>query len=306
LAETGHVTSLPSTSTDSSIPSVVSASTGPASSPNTRSSSNRITQSNGSHVDILPVATLRHVSLEPIAPLDNLGIRFKLDPNDPTKSITVEGFMPVAMSGTDFTDPKLGHTPVTTPAPMPRPDNAVNELLPIPPGESLVDASAKLHPYPVFVAGAPHGPGVVEESDLVQVGDVVLGVSGICTIGMSIEQLSKTITAARAVTPGGLVVLHLCNIPIDHSLVDEATLQIASAAESLLNSKDLLENIRASVMNVLLASQVPIPILPQMITSLPGDVKMQLKRREFLQQQQQQLQMQQQQQLQQQQQQQQH
>lgn len=93
-------------------------------------------------------------------------------------------------------------------------------------------------------------PGAAEESDLVRPGDVVLGVSGACTVGMDANALNRAINAARTLVAGGVTVLHLCDVPIDASLVEEAALQIASAAAQLLGGRHIVETVQAAVAGV--------------------------------------------------------
>ena len=57
-------------------------------------------------------------------------------------------------------------------------------------------------------------------------GDIVLGISGVCVVGMDATAVSRVVTAVRAVTQGGMLVLHLSDLPIDASLVEEAALQV--------------------------------------------------------------------------------
>ena len=96
-------------------------------------------------------------------------------------------------------------------------------------------------------AGAPAHPPVglalstVEESDLVRVGDIVLGVAGMSTAGMDCEALRRAIAAARAATAGSAIVLHLADCPIVDSEVEEASVQMAAAAASLLGGRGPVE-----------------------------------------------------------------
>jgi hypothetical protein len=90
-------------------------------------------------------------------------------------------------------------------------------------------------------------PGAAEESDLIKVGDVVIGVSGVCVSGMDPLSINRVIAAARAVTPGGLVVLHLCDVPITSDLVEEASLQMSNAAAQLLQSRQVVELVQHAV-----------------------------------------------------------
>jgi len=90
-------------------------------------------------------------------------------------------------------------------------------------------------------------PGAAEESDLVRLGDYVLGVTGVCVTGFDVPTLLRTIAVARSNTPGGLVVLHLCDVPIAMDLVEEAAIQVANAAAQLLQSRVTVENVQTAV-----------------------------------------------------------
>jgi hypothetical protein len=103
-------------------------------------------------------------------------------------------------------------------------------------------SSAAAVPPPPSAAGVGD-----DESELVRLGDIVLGVSGVCTLGMAPALLETAIDAARRVTPGGCVVLHVCEVAIDASLIDEVTLQMASAAAELLGSRDVVERVQSAV-----------------------------------------------------------
>jgi hypothetical protein len=96
-------------------------------------------------------------------------------------------------------------------------------------------------------------PGAAEESDLIRVNDVVLGVSSVCVLGMEPATVNRIVAAARAVTPGGLVVLHLCDESIEASLVEEATLQMRSATAHLLNGRPVLDAIHNAVFSQVFA-----------------------------------------------------
>ena len=104
-------------------------------------------------------------------------------------------------------------------------------------------------PAPGQAGVAPPGSvvGAAEASDLLQLGDVVLGVTGVCTLGMDPTVLSRAIAAAASVTPCGVVVLHVSRVPVDFGLVDELAAQMALAAAELLGSREVVEDVQAAV-----------------------------------------------------------
>ena len=85
------------------------------------------------------------------------------------------------------------------------------------------------------------------DGEFIKEGDVVLGVCGVCTLGLSPASLDAAIAAARATIPGGSVVLHLADVAFDASLLEECTLQMASAAAELLGSREAVERAQAAV-----------------------------------------------------------
>jgi len=107
--------------------------------------------------------------------------------------------------------------------------------VPVPPPHSTVAA----HPPPSL--------GAAEESDAVRLGDVLLGVSGVCTVGLDVAATCRAIAVARSVTLNGLVVLHLCEAAVDGSLVEEVALQLASAAAQLIGGRAAVEAVQAAV-----------------------------------------------------------
>ena len=80
-----------------------------------------------------------------------------------------------------------------------------------------------------------------------RLGDVLLGVSGVCTVGLDSRAISRAIAVARSVTLNGLVVLHLCEAAVDASLVEEVALQLASAAAQLIGGRAAVEAVQAAV-----------------------------------------------------------
>ena len=97
-------------------------------------------------------------------------------------------------------------------------------------------------------------PGVAEESDLIRLGDVVLGVSGVCVLGMDEVAVRRIISLARSMTPGALVVLHLCDYLVDEALIEEAATQISNAAAQLLNSPQIVEGIQTAAYEATVAA----------------------------------------------------
>ena len=82
---------------------------------------------------------------------------------------------------------------------------------------------------------------------MVMVGDVVVGVSGVATIGFDAASVQRAIVAAQAVTTGGGVVLHLSDRALHASMVEELATQIAGAAAQLLGSKMAVETVQSAV-----------------------------------------------------------
>ncbi|RYG54960.1 hypothetical protein EON66_06430 [archaeon] len=108
--------------------------------------------------------------------------------------------------------------------------------------------------FSAFWGEVQYIPGAAEESDLVRIGDVLLGISGVCVIGMDPQLIHRVIASARSVTPGGLLVMHLCESTIDNSLVEEACHQITNAAAQLLQSRQLVEAIQHAVYTAVTSS----------------------------------------------------
>ena len=155
------------------------------------------------HAAAYPLTTLRHVYLEPLSPLEPLAIVFSQK--------ACEGELEAGGGG------------------------------------YLVVAGFQMLPAQSDVRGSTLAPqlglalGSAEESDLVRVGDVVLGVAGMSTAGMDVDALLRAIAAARSVTPGAVVILHLADCPIVDSEVEEASVQMAAAAAHLLAGKGPVE-----------------------------------------------------------------
>jgi hypothetical protein len=99
-----------------------------------------------------------------------------------------------------------------------------------------------------------------EESDLVRVGDYVLGVAGTATAGMTAACVGRAIAAARAATPGGLVVLHLSDVPLEGAGGEEAALQIAAAALQLMGARGLLEAAQDAIVRALSAPAAAVTV----------------------------------------------
>lgn len=136
---------------------------------------------------------------------------------------------------------------------------ARHRRLPSPPppracaGAVHIDGFTQIQPdvplAPSAFGAVPPAPalGAAEESDLVRLADVVLGVSGVCVVGLDEASLTRAIATARSVTLNGAVVLHLCDATVDASLVEEVALQCASAAASLLGSRAAVEAVQGAV-----------------------------------------------------------
>ena len=118
--------------------------------------------------------------------------------------------------------------------------------------ESFVDESGAVA---APAGGAAAADEAADEGELIKVGDVVLGVSGVCTLGLSPSALDAAIAAARAAVAGGAVVLHLADVAFDASLLDECTLQMASAAAELLGSREAVEQAQAAVYERVVVAQ---------------------------------------------------
>lgn len=97
----------------------------------------------------------------------------------------------------------------------------------------------------------------MDDTELLRVGDVILGVTGVCVLGMGPAMLDQAIDAARLATPGGLVVLHVSDMSVDASLVDEVTLQMASAAAELIGSREVIERVQSAVYGKLVLQPLP-------------------------------------------------
>lgn len=89
--------------------------------------------------------------------------------------------------------------------------------------------------------------GNENEEALVRKGDVVLGITGSSVIGFTLTEWERAILAARACTPRGLVVLHVCDTRIDQSLLPEVSSQMAAAAITLLGSRDVIDSVQVAV-----------------------------------------------------------
>ena len=167
-------------------------------------------------VDLRPIATIRHVALEPMQPADPLGIDFQVDV---ATTAAAQGRNHVSVAG--FT---------------------------ILPATGASGPSAQL--------------SVAEESDLVRIGDVVLGVSGVALMGLSVLQVQRAVAAARTVTLGGIVVLHLGppGVVIGEGLVEEVAVQCAGAAVQLLGSRQAVETVQQAVAFALAHPEVSLSV----------------------------------------------
>lgn len=156
-------------------------------------------------------ATLRHVALEPVHAHDDLGVSFYAGPASGGHAI-LESFQPVIGNGFPF-------------------------------GAGLVEQKQRR----TQIESAMTDDSTV----LLRVGDVLVGVSGVLTAGLSVAQINTCIAAARAVTPAGCVVLHLCELPVSSALVDEAEYQCQGSAAQLLGSLQLVLRIRHAIVSAL-------------------------------------------------------
>ena len=89
-----------------------------------------------------------------------------------------------------------------------------------------------------------------EESDLVHVGERLVGVSGVALGGLSAQQAYRAVAAARAVSLQGAFVLHLADGRADAAVAaapEEVAVQLAGAAMQMLGSKQAVETIQAGV-----------------------------------------------------------
>jgi hypothetical protein len=100
-----------------------------------------------------------------------------------------------------------------------------------------------------------------EESDLVRLGDRVVGVSGVATHGMTAAQVTRAIAAARAVSLQGAFVLHLAEARADAAVAaapEEVAVQVAGAAFQLLGSKQAVETAQQAVAVALADPAMPL------------------------------------------------
>jgi len=168
----------------------------------TINNTNNTTNTNSRSIDtslLKPLATIRHVALEPLHPTDNLGINF-------------------------LPELQLGHAIVA--------------------GFQLIPSSNQ-----IMQQQNPNIAqlGQAEESDLVRVGDFILGVSGTSMMGVPPAALRDAIRAARSVTAGGMVILHLSDVSIDTTLLQEASIHMAAAAAQLLGSRAAVETVQNAI-----------------------------------------------------------
>jgi hypothetical protein len=107
-----------------------------------------------------------------------------------------------------------------------------------------------------------HGAlSAAEESDLVRIGDRVVGVSGVATAGLSAAQVTRAIAAARAVSLHGAYALHLADARADAAVAaarEEVAVQCAGAAFQLLGSKHAVETAQAAIAAALAEPGMPL------------------------------------------------
>jgi len=118
---------------------------------------------------------------------------------------------------------------------------------------------------PVAIASfALIGVGVIsaaEESDLIRLGERVVGVSGVSTHGMTAAQVMRAIAAARAVTLGGSYALSLAEPRADAAVAaapEEVAVQVAGAAFQMLGSKHITEMVQAAITLALAEPNMPL------------------------------------------------
>ncbi len=185
--------------------------------------------------DLLPTAALnsvdhilsnymlvvRHVSLEPLSASEPLGITFCAVPVQSSGSgalnaLAVSGFKlpPSAKTGD-----RLGSSAVSREA-----------------SKATAAAAASAPAGATNTAGL--ALGIAEESDLVKIGDYVVGVAGVATMGMEVSDLERAIEAVRELFCGRQVVLHLAQAPLDDAILAEASAQMNAAAQKLMGGRD--------------------------------------------------------------------
>ena len=234
--------------------------------------------SGGAGMVLRPVASIRHVALEPAAG-DSLGLIWAQDPL--TGAVRIDGFVPVLpaasapaaavpASAAAAAAPAAAAAAEAPAAAEAAEASAAAEAVVAPAAAEAAAASAVAEAAaapaaaaeamltdeaPAVSAAAPEPEaaivGAAEASDLLQLGDIVLGVTGVCTLGMDPAVLSRAISAAASVTPGGVIVLHVSRVPVDVGLVEELAVQMALAASELLGGstygRELVENAQAAV-----------------------------------------------------------
>lgn len=184
--------------TDNNIPTTNTSTYASGVSSSSSSSSSKSSSSIDTSI-LKPLATIRHIALEPLHPTDNLGINF-------------------------LPELQLGHAIV-----------AGFQLVP-----STSQFNSTRNPQSTQLSQA-------EESDLIRVGDFILGVSGTSMMGVPPSALRDAIRAARSVTPGGAVILHLSDVSIDSTLLQETSIHMAAAAAQLLGSKAAVETVQNAI-----------------------------------------------------------
>jgi hypothetical protein len=97
------------------------------------------------------------------------------------------------------------------------------------------------------------------ESDLVRVGDVVVGVGGLAAYGMDSTVVMKAIEASRLMAPGSTILLHLSDKPLELPVLEEAAVQMAAAAAQLLGGRGHVEAVHDSIARALVTLKVPQP-----------------------------------------------
>lgn len=175
---------------------------------------------------------VRHVSLEPLSASEPLGITFCAVPqtSGTWDALAVSGFkLPPSAKAAD----RLGSSAVSRDASK------------VPAAGSAAATTAGA----INTAGL--ALGIAEESDLVKIGDYVVGVAGVATMGMGVSDLERAIEAVRELSCGRQVVLHLAQAPLDEAILAEASAQMSAAAQKLMGGRDpvvaAFDHIRAAL-----------------------------------------------------------
>jgi hypothetical protein len=182
-----------------------------------------------------PIACIRHVFLEPIAPGEPLGIVFRYVQSGGGSSGSGEGAAAAegeaGASEAAAAAAGVGHVVVDG-----------FQLVPALPSSTLPERTGAASVATISRA---------EESDLVRPGDILLGVSGVPSLGMDTAAVTRALSAAAGVTLGGAVILHLGDAPLPLEALEEATIQMGAAAAQLLGGIGPAENAAEAIVREL-------------------------------------------------------